>query len=254
MGSTAAWLIAATRRSAGLPIIPAVAVGPATWPLTAVVTALGWVLLQAVGRVVSDLRVPPPTPDVRNVSASLILAVVIWLVLLAALFVGNSTPRERLGFSGSRWPEQLGWGMLAYLAAIGPTLLVLAATFPWRSPKTQHEFLRLLSDSPDLSTVTLMLLTVAVVAPLSEELLFRVVLQGWLSEHFGARWAIPGVALIFAFVHGWRDGLALVPLALILGYVFDRRRSYLAVVTTHALFNSVMFGLQWLSALQDRGS
>jgi membrane protease YdiL (CAAX protease family) len=94
-----------------------------------------------------------------------------------------------------------------------------------------------------------MALAVAVVAPLSEELLFRVVLQGWLTERISATVAVPVVAIVFAAVHGWRDGLALLPLALILGYVFARRRSYLAVVTTHALFNSVMFGLQWLSEL-----
>jgi membrane protease YdiL (CAAX protease family) len=113
----------------------------------------------------------------------------------------------------------------------------------------------LLGESPDWGVLLLMLVTVAIVAPLSEELLFRAVLQGWVRERCGAAWAIPLVAVLFAAIHGWRDGLALLPLALILGVLYERRRSYLAVVVAHGLFNSVMFGLAWLtSGAADTGS
>jgi membrane protease YdiL (CAAX protease family) len=251
LGSTAVWLIASTRRSAGLPMIPQVNVPPANWPALAVIMAAACVLLQTAGRVANEFQEAPAPPEVRHVTASLVLGGLIWLLLLATLLLGNSTPRESFGLSFQRWPAQLGWGAAGYLAAIGPTWLMLAATRPWRSVETQHEFLKLLADAPHWSTVALMLFTVAVVAPLSEELQYRVVLQGWLAERIGVPWAIAGVALVFALAHGWRDGLALLPLALILGYLFDRRRSYLAVVTAHALFNGVMFGLQWLSGIAE---
>jgi membrane protease YdiL (CAAX protease family) len=50
--------------------------------------------------------------------------------------------------------------------------------------------------------------------------------------------AIGIVTVLFAAVHGLPDALPIVPLALVLGYVFHRTRSYVAVVTLHALFNS----------------
>jgi hypothetical protein len=62
-----------------------------------------------------------------------------------------------------------------------------------------------------------------------------------------ARVAIPFVAIVFAAVHGPVDGIALLPLALILGYSFDRRQSYLTVVVIHGLFNATMLALAMLS-------
>jgi membrane protease YdiL (CAAX protease family) len=41
--------------------------------------------------------------------------------------------------------------------------------------------------------------------------------------------------------------LPLLPLALVLGYVYDRRHSYLAVVVLHALFNLTMLAAQLLT-------
>ena len=44
-------------------------------------------------------------------------------------------------------------------------------------------------------------------------------------------------SIAFAMVHGPLDGAALMPLALLLGILYDRRHSYLAVVVAHAFFN-----------------
>jgi membrane protease YdiL (CAAX protease family) len=249
MGSLGTWLTMGSRLGQGLPILPRTEVPPGNVPPLAVWTAAVWVLLLATGRIGKDVSAEPDVPDLQLVVVSLLVSGGAWLVLLAMLLVGHSTPRAALGLSWRRWPEQIGWGGVAYLAAVGPTWLMLFAMLPWRSADTQHAFLKLLQESPDVLTILLMALTATVLAPLSEELLFRVVLQGWLSERIGAAAAIPSVAVVFAGIHGWRDGIALLPLALILGFVFERRRSYLAVATTHALFNSVMFGLAWLTAL-----
>ncbi len=45
-------------------------------------------------------------------------------------------------------------------------------------------------------------------------------------------------ALLFAVIHGFPDMIALVPLALILGWIYQRTQSYIAIVTTHAAFNT----------------
>ena len=88
---------------------------------------------------------------------------------------------------------------------------------------------------------------VAIVAPLMEELLFRVILQGWLNDTCGLRIALPVTSLLFAFMHGWRDGIALLPLSFLLGLLYASRQRYLAVVAAHGLFNSANLVLAMLS-------
>ena len=73
------------------------------------------------------------------------------------------------------------------------------------------------------------------------------ILQGWLQSRIEPAWAIFAVAVLFAFVHGWPDSLPLIPLSLILGYVYYRRHSYLAVVMLHLLFNATNLALAVLT-------
>ena len=54
-------------------------------------------------------------------------------------------------------------------------------------------------------------------------------------------------AIIFAMLHGWPDAVPLMPLALVLGAVFEKTRSYLSVVVLHVLFNATNIVLLWLS-------
>ena len=109
---------------------------------------------------------------------------------------------------------------------------------PFKSEKTQHPLLRLLSDSPTLESILWSVAAAVVVAPLVEELLFRVVLQGWLKTVIAPRWAIGITSVLFGFVHGFPDAIPLVVLAIVLGYVYQQRNSYAAVVTMHGLFNA----------------
>jgi membrane protease YdiL (CAAX protease family) len=44
--------------------------------------------------------------------------------------------------------------------------------------------------------------------------------------------------VIFAAVHRLPDAIPLLPLALVLGYVYQQRRSFLSIVLLHMLFNA----------------
>jgi membrane protease YdiL (CAAX protease family) len=90
-------------------------------------------------------------------------------------------------------------------------------------------------------------LSVVIVAPLAEELLYRVLLQGWTQAHITPWKAIVFSATIFSLAHQEHDWLPLFPLALILGYVYHRTHSYLAVVVLHALFNATNLTLAVLT-------
>ena len=184
----------------------------------------------------------PPASDmtVETLHSIILTGVIEWVLLFGLLL---STPRVSLrgyGFRIPGWRWQLAAGGLAFLASLLPVYSLLFATSPFRSKETLHPLLKLLRESPGVDTVLWIALAVMFVAPLVEELIYRVVLQSALLKWLPVRVAWPMTAVIFAAVHGWPDMVPLLPLALVLGGVYYRTRSYLASATTHALFNAWM--------------
>lgn len=163
-------------------------------------------------------------------------------LLLLALWLGSSGPLAAWGFHLRQWPRQLAAGLLTVAASMAPVLAVLLLTRPLRGAESQHALLKLLRAA-DAPTVLWVALAVLVAAPLVEELMYRVILQTNLEAWCGPRLALLVTAAVFSTVHGWPDALPLLPLALVLGFVYQRSRSYLAVVLAHALFN--LWNLAW---------
>lgn len=130
------------------------------------------------------------------------------------------------------------WGLLASLL---PVWGVAKLIEPLRTPDNGHPFLQEIRAGVDPATLVWIALAVMVVAPLFEELVFRVILQSWLQDHLSPPVAIVAVAIGFAAIHNtaWPDPLPLFPLALVMGYIYYRRRSYLANVVMHSLFNGM---------------
>jgi membrane protease YdiL (CAAX protease family) len=168
-------------------------------------------------------------------------------LFLPLVLTGGERSWSGIGMTISNVSDQIRIGFKGFSAAVIPMAISMVVTIPFRPPESQNSLLKLLQSSPDSLTISLVTLTAVLSAPLVEELLFRVILQGWLATLFPAPQAITFVAVLFGLVHGWRDGLALLPLAFILGYVFHRRHSFLAVVMIHALFNATMLVLQLLN-------
>ena len=210
--------------------------------------ALLWLGLHLVPQfiVTSKLKSPELT------DLSLVAAVVIGggtVLLLISLLVGNGRlPAADFGLKWRPLASQLRDGWFGFRLMILPMAVTMALVAPLRTPETQNPLLRLLADDPDYLKLALIVGIAVVIAPLSEELIFRVILQGALSQIVRPRLAILAVAVFFSAVHGPVDGLALLPLALVLGSVFHRRHSYLAVVVIHGLFNATMLALAMLSA------
>ena len=191
---------------------------------------------------------PTAEPSLRNVQILCVTGSLSVLGIGLVLFVvGQYRPHE-LGISLKQWPADLRVGSLGYLASFAPIILILVATAPLRSEATLHPLLKVLRLHPQATTILWMILVAVVIAPLLEELLFRVVLQGALTKRIGPTWSIPLVAVAFSAVHSWPDSLALIPLALVLGYVYHRRHSYLAVVVLHAIFNATNLVFALLAA------
>ena len=171
------------------------------------------------------------------------------VLLLIALLVGSG--RVSAADFGLKWQplmSQLRDGWFGFRLMVLPMAVTMALVNPLRTRETQNPLLKLLADDPDNFKLALIICIAVIVAPLSEELIFRVILQGVLSQIVRPRLAILAVAVFFSAVHGPVDGLALLPLALVLGSIFHRRHSYLAVVVIHGLFNATMLALAMLSA------
>ena len=88
-----------------------------------------------------------------------------------------------------------------------------------------------------------------VVAPLVEELLYRVTVLGglWQQNNLMIAWIVSSV--LFSFAHGFPDSIALLPLAFAIGYTYIQRRSYRTVVMVHFLFNAFNMAIAGASML-----
>jgi membrane protease YdiL (CAAX protease family) len=102
----------------------------------------------------------------------------------------------------------------------------------------QHELLEMLKSGVDATLMTMIAVTAVLLAPIVEELQFRVVILGGLAQRGQAKMALVLSSILFGLVHGIPDGLALLPLAFALGYTYLRRRSYITVILVHFFFNA----------------
>ena len=129
-----------------------------------------------------------------------------------------------------------------FLAAYVPTtflrvLVVLITMSIFGEEPGQHPFLDMLNSGVGFSIMALIVLTAVIMAPVVEELQFRVVMLGGLAQLGHPMLALGLSSFLFAFAHGFPDSLALLPLAVALGYTYLRRRSYVTVMLVHFLFN-----------------
>ncbi|WP_437224545.1 CPBP family intramembrane glutamic endopeptidase [Planctomicrobium sp. SH661] len=242
-GSVGFWIGAVRRLGRGEPVVPLrFRWRPVRVPRFPLAVTLFLLLVTGLGVALTANDAAQPTLEAIRyaVMGSIVEGVVVLFVLLTSLFLGarSRTDLVRLGFRSDNIPGQIHDGEMGLLATVIPTGLILILTASLRSVETEHPFLRLLKETNDGLGLFLILLSAVVFAPLKEELMFRVILQSWLEERFRPWLAVVLSSGAFAAVHGVPDSIALLPLALVLGYLFQRRRSYLAVVAVHALFNA----------------
>jgi membrane protease YdiL (CAAX protease family) len=116
------------------------------------------------------------------------------------------------------------------------------------------------SPQDSLGVVLVLAILVVVVAPITEEILFRGVLFASLRRHVGVHLSALLSGAIFAVVH--IEVLASQPLGLggltlagvLLAYAFHYTKSLHVAIVMHAVYNGVAFGLMLLlSGLEGIG-
>lgn len=170
------------------------------------------------------------------IQAQCLWALLVLVVAPTVLALNAPTRWSDFGIHATGWPADLAAGAWGFVLSLLPVYLTELPVQSFRKP---HPVMEALLKQPDATTISWVVLSAVIAAPLVEELLYRVLLQGVFMDRLGSGLGIVLAAVIFCAAHQWPDCIPLFPLALILGYVYHRRRSYPAVVFLHALFNGV---------------
>ncbi len=247
LASASLWVATAVRWKRGLSWFPAVDapdVRPHWISICLIALCVASSLKTAFARVTHD----PQSITLPQVRTQCLMLALIWMALATPLFADPDSTPQRHGFHRTDWVRQLRDGVIGFFLFFWPVIALAKLTEIWRPDGAQHQLLRLLASDPSFETLAWITLTAAVVAPLTEELIYRVILQSSFESVIPRRSSLVLTAILFAAVHRFPDGIALLPLALVLGTLFQRRRSYLSVVVAHALFNATNLLIVWLSA------
>lgn len=211
-----------------------------------VILAVLWITLQLTSTISNVIEQKPDVTrsiSLNDIIGSCALTFAFGTVLILILTLQNSDAMQNLGFRLNHKREQLRDGSVAFLLALIPVMALLLLTHSFRSEETMHPFFQLLKEHPQFSTISWIFISAVLIAPLFEELIYRVIFQSWLENLLPPFAAILISSLVFSIVHGFPDCIPLFPLAFTLGTLFYYRRSYAAVVITHALFNGINLAL-----------
>lgn len=139
--------------------------------------------------------------------------------------------------------RELRFATEVFLAAYLPTtalrllIVLISIGISGETPKS-HPFLEMLDQGIGIPMIAMILVMAVFIAPIVEELQFRVVVLGGTAQLGWPKAAFVVSSILFAFAHGFPDSIALLPLAFALGYTYLRRRSYVTVMFVHFLFNA----------------
>lgn len=134
---------------------------------------------------------------------------------------------------------ELKFAGMAFLMALVPTFAARLTILSFLEQPKSHQFITMIqSGALSIQLVVLLLLIATIVAPVVEELLYRVVVLGGIKNRRAPWVAITVSSVLFSFAHGFPDSISLLPLAFVLGYTYTQRRSYRTVMLVHLIFNS----------------
>jgi membrane protease YdiL (CAAX protease family) len=196
-------------------------------------------LLGSVAVLLTNVISTNSDPTVRNAIESSVLAVCQYGGMLFNIFVLGFMRRggtlHDLGWRGFKWWWLPIAPVATYVALVGAGYLqtINQNLFPGVSngqcQQVQHDYSHYYA---------LAIIVVCVIAPISEETIFRGFIYGWLHRWGPAVLAIPLSAVIFSAVH--QQLVLFLPLffvGVVLASLYQGSRSIIPGILTHALFN-----------------
>jgi membrane protease YdiL (CAAX protease family) len=187
MASMATWVVLLRRRSYG-PLLAYAPRRPVPWGAYATLLAISLVLLKFVA--------PPDNPEWLNSDLKTTYDIVQWIVsgMLQTLFltgvffavvVGVSKATQRdvgLPVLASELGRDFRIGAVACLAALVPVIGLQALLISALGPPTEHPIVQIVVKDPQPLVMGLSFVAAVFVAPVCEEVAFRLLLQGWLEK------------------------------------------------------------------------
>lgn len=164
---------------------------------------------------------------------SLVSNLIVLAVLVIFFLIRHKSPLTETGLVKA--PPQLtaAGGALAPLLYVLVILILSVLPESWMEGYTEAS-----SHLSDVSALAFF--STALVAPLTEEVIFRGLIQSRLSRVMSGRLAVVLSALLFGLCHGqpvWM-GYAFL-LGLVFGFIALRARSILPTVAAHVVFNAI---------------
>ena len=195
VGALSSWVFLIIRAVQGKPLLTPEPWIPRVWGfvdiLLAVLFIIFWQLQSAfIGYILGLNR----QEVAANQSISLPLAtlsgignVAAMLTICAWIIIRHQASLAQLGFSLSRWWNHIAIGVIAALASIPFVYALMAAVSVGFDNKYSHPLLEELKRDGTFPAYLLAVTSAVLIAPLVEEFLFRVLIQGWLqSAPFGS--------------------------------------------------------------------
>jgi membrane protease YdiL (CAAX protease family) len=171
---------------------------------------------------------------------------------LAALFVARVAkktepePAHSMGICGASHGRGTLLGVSLYLLFL-PALFGVSLLSPWLLERTlgeaEGQVVLLMIGALEGGALIFALVLAGLLQPFLEEVLFRGFLQPLLVQNFRERGGILLTSLAFAALHGAVAFLPVFFLSLLLGAIYLRTRSLVAVAVVHATHNSLVLAL-----------
>jgi membrane protease YdiL (CAAX protease family) len=195
-----------------------------------------WFLMNIVG---SANRVV--VVDTRLLIFGAIFSLLLTAFLLSFLILRSRDPFDLFGLRGTRWRQIVPAACLGLAAALPAIYFVHSLSLHLMAGDAQPQpLLQFLAGNSDLHGRLLLIVTAILIAPISEELIFRGYIFGVLRRYAGPWWAMIISASIFAAIHAHIPSLAgLFVLAVTLTLVYQSTGSLWTPMLMHALFNAV---------------
>lgn len=188
--SVATWVFLWQRRLAG-PLLPFEPRRPVPWGAGAAVLITLFVLSHVFG-VLTNGEPPDfddPAEMVRRIAEGTFLHAALFGSFFAAVVLMSQATQRDIGLPefADQFARDVRLGIVGWLAALAPVYGLQGLLQAAAEEQTVHPLIQALLDQPNAAMIALAFLAAVVVAPICEELAFRLLLQGWLEKWLDGR-------------------------------------------------------------------
>ena len=209
---------------------------PYGWPdALFVLLLIGWFVSNLIGSHGREVVITAPMLVANAVFTGLLL------VCLGSFLIFRSlNPLKLFGLNLPGFRRSLSAAPLALIAALPVIYFVHALSHRAFGEPPPQPLVQFLMHNSSWNDRLLLAFTAIVVAPISEEVIFRGYLYGTFRRYAGRGWALGVSAVIFAAIHAHLPALGgLLVLAVVLTLLYEYTSSLWGPIVLHALFNGL---------------